>query len=116
MSPLYYTILWFFYLLAVVLAFAGAWRVSRSWPYPLKTLGRIALAVIFLTPAPQIAGGSGLAPAFVSVIFDQLQGIEEGWFRAGLYLVISGACAFLLYIALLVRWVFLKRKKAEKTD
>lgn len=116
MSPLYYIALWFFYLLAVVLAFAGAWRVSRSWPYPLKLFGRIALVVIFLTPAPQIAGGGGLAPAFVSLIFDELQNLNGGWFRAGIYLVISGAFGILLYLILMARWVMLARRNSMNRD
>lgn len=116
MSPIYYLIIWFLYLLAVLLAFAGAWRVSRSWPYPLKAFGRIALVVIFLTPAPQIGGENGLAPAFVSVIFDQLQGLNDGWFRAGIYLVISAAFGFLLYLGLLIRWVMVTRKSSMKRD
>lgn len=116
MSALYYMTLWLFYLLAVVLVFAGAWRVSRSWPYPLKAFGRIALVVIFLTPAPQIAGADGLAPAFVSVAFDALQGLDGGWFRAGIYLVISGAFGTLIYLVLLGRWIISTRKDSMKRD
>src|SRR6056300_102559 len=116
MSPFLYLVLWSIYLITVVLVFAGAWKVSRNWPYPLKTFGRIALIVIFLTPAPQIAGAEGLAPAFVSVVFDQLQGLGGGWFRAGIYLVIAGGFGFLLYLGLLARWIILIRKNSMKRD
>ena len=61
MTPQFYILLWLFYLLFVAVAFFFAWRVSRSWPFPLKAFGRIALAVIFLTPTPQVAEGVGVA-------------------------------------------------------
>lgn len=116
MTPQFYMLLWLFYLLAVAVAFVCAWRVSRSWPFPLKAFGRIALAVIFLTPTPQVAEGGWLAPAFISMIFDQMQGAPGGWFRAGIYLVISAALGILVYGGMLVRWFLHRRPDSVDRD
>lgn len=97
MSPLYYLSVWGAYLLLVLIALAGAWRLSRNWPGWLRDLGRIALIVLFFTPAAQVAGGDWLAPAFVVAILDQLQGVEGGWLRAGVNLIIAGFGGILIY-------------------
>ncbi len=98
MSPLLYTTLWILYLLGVVGFLLGAWRISRRWPFVLQRFGRLALLVLLLTPAPQSAGREGLAPAFIAMLFDQLQDYEGGWFRAGIYLVISGCLGLLIFL------------------
>ncbi len=112
MSLILYLWLWGAYLILVLLGLIGAWRVSRRWPLWLAWLGRTLLAVILLVPAPQAPGSSWFAPALVAAIFDQIQGLEQGWFRAGVYLMAGVTLALLIYLVQ-IAWYLLRRRKVK---
>lgn len=76
---------------------------------------RIMVLVLFLTPATQSEGSNLLVPAWVALIFDQLQGIGDGWFRAGINLMAATALGICVYFVHLV-FSFMQRRRKIKNS
>lgn len=115
---------WVVYLTCAGLFYFWFWWVTRakytlmSKLWWLVSLLRILGFVLLFTPAEQAAGTGLYAPAWIVVAFDTLQGMEGGWLRAGVNLLITLLAGALLYffhlIFRLVQSVAQKRSKATQ--
>ena len=114
MSPTYYYGLWFVYALGSFLAYAVFWNWTR-WPkvWWLGSFFRIVVFALLVTPAAQSEGSLYLAPAWVTMIFDELQHIGSGWLRAGINLMAAFAIAIFVYFVHLV-FSFIQRRRKKK--
>lgn len=116
MSTTYYIGLWAVYILASATAYYFIWGFTR-WPrvWWLGSFFRMLILVILLTPAAQSDGSEFLAPAWITLIFDELQGIGDGWFRAGINLMAAGSLGFCIYFVHLV-FSFIQRRHKKKSS
>ena len=116
MSATYYFSLWAVYILASLVAYKFFWEFTR-WPrvWWLGSLLRIMVLVILVTPAAQSDGSEFLAPAWITMLFDELQGLGDGWFRAGINLMAASALGFCVYLLHLVFSFIQRRRKIKQS-
>ena len=116
MSATYYFSLWAVYIIAFVVAYRFFWEFTR-WPkvWWLGSFLRILVLILFLTPATQSEGGEFLSPAWITLVFDELQGIGDGWFRAGINLMAATALGVIVYFVHLVFSLIQRRRKIKKS-
>lgn len=116
MSATYYFSLWIIYILASATAYYFFWGFTR-WPrvWWLGSLLRILVLVILVTPAAQSEGSELLAPAWITLLFDELQGIGDGWFRAGINLMAAAALGMGVYFVHLI-FSFIQRRYKKKSS
>jgi hypothetical protein len=116
MSATYYFSLWAVYILASATAYYFFWEFTR-WPrvWWLGSFLRIFVLVILVTPAAQSEGSEFLAPAWITLVFDELQGIGDGWFRAGVNLMAASAIAMVLYFVHLI-FSFIQRRHKNRSS
>jgi hypothetical protein len=116
MSTTYYFSLWAIYIVAFLVAYKFFWEFTR-WPrvWWLGSFLRIMVLIFFMTPAAQSEGGEFLAPAWITLVFDELQGVEDGWFRAGINLMAASSLGFFAYFVHLV-FSFIQRRRKIKNS
>ncbi len=115
MSATYYYILWSVYAAGLVVALYFLWQWTR-WPrvWWLGSLVRLLALALLVTPAEQAAGSGLYAPAWIVMLFDELQRIGDGWFRAGINLMAATALALLVYFVHLIFSFFHRRRRLKK--
>lgn len=116
MSANYYFALWAVYIVASMVAYKFFWEFTR-WPrvWWLGSFLRIMVLVLLVTPAAQSEGSDFLAPAWITMVFDELQGLGDGWFRAGINLMAAGALGVSAYFVHLVFSLIQRRRKIKKS-
>ena len=116
MSATYYFSLWAVYAIASLVAYRFFWEFTR-WPrvWWLGSFFRIAVLVILVTPAAQSDGSEFLAPAWITMVFDELQGLGDGWFRAGINLMAASALGLCVYFVHLIFSFIQRRRKIKKS-
>jgi hypothetical protein len=116
MSPTYYYGLWIVYTLGSLVAYRILWDFTR-WPkvWWLGSFVRIMAVVVIVTPAAQAEGSAYLAPAWITMAFDELQRLGDGWLRAGVNLMAASAIGFLVYFVHIIYSLIQRGRKKERT-
>lgn len=110
MSGSTYMILWAVYGVGILIALYFLWQWTR-WPrvWWLGALVRIMALVVLLTPAQQAENSEFYAPAWITMVFDELQHLGDGWFRAGINLMAATLAGLIVYFVVLV-FSFIQRR------
>ena len=114
MSNQAYMIIWGVYLFAVAGFLLLTWHWLRKLVGRFSVLLVLPLFALLVTPANVEQGNAMRAPAFVVALFEQMQGIGEGWTRAGVPLLLAVVGALLIAIIVVVLLFLRKRKKLSK--
>ena len=114
MTPTYYYTLWIVYALGCVAAYGVFWNFTR-WPkaWWLGAFFRILVFAILVTPAAQSEDSPYMVPAWIAVVFDELQRIGDGWLRAGINLMAAIALALAIYFVYLI-FSLIQRRRRKK--
>lgn len=112
MSPAYYYGLWIVYALGSLVAYRMLWDFTR-WPkvWWLGSFVRIMAVVVIVTPAAQAEGSAFLAPAWITMAFDELQRLGDGWLRAGVNLMAATVLGLLVYFVHIIYSLIQRRRK-----
>lgn len=115
MTTFNHLFLWAIYLAGSAAALHAFWQFTR-WPriWWLSSFVRMVALVLLLTPVQQSEGGTTWAPALITAVFDELQGIGDGWFRAGINLMVALLLGLVAWIVHLVLSLVHRRRRKKR--